>query len=418
MIDLLSADLRRNPYPAYDQLRSAAPVLRDPRSGAWMLFDYESVRRALTDHEAFSSIVSAPGSRTGQWLIFSDPPRHTKLRALIMRAFTPRAAAGLEPRIRELSHDLLDAPSRRGEMDLVADFSVPLPLMVIAELLGAPAADWPRFRRWGDATMGLSLAVAGSPDAERALADFVVAHEEMRDYLAALVDERRQRPADDLLTRLVGAEVDGSRLTSEELLGFFQLLILAGHETTTNLIDNAMLSLVEHPEQLARLRESPELLPSAIEEVLRYRSPVQAMFRLTTRDVELRGQVIPARRLVMPMIGSANRDPRQFADPGRFDIARDPNPHIAFGHGIHFCVGAPLARLEARTALPVLLQRLRGLELASAGPWEPREAFHVHGPARLPIRFKPERGTRYSGLAAAELPLRSGSAVPTNDCPS
>lgn len=206
-----------------------------------------------------------------------------------------------------------------------------------------------------------------------------------------MLDERRKAPKDDLLTRLVQAEVDGERLSHEEILGFFQLLLLAGSETTTNLINNAMLCFVEYPEQLARLLGRIDLLPSAIEEVLRYRSPLQWMYRATTRDVELHGHAIPAGKLVLAMIGSANRDPRQFPDAGRFDIARDPNPHIAFGHGIHFCLGAPLARLESRIALTDLLDRLRGFKLASDEPWEPRKGLHVHGPTRLPIRFEPGR---------------------------
>jgi cytochrome P450 len=168
---------------------------------------------------------------------------------------------------------------------------------------------------------------------------------------------------------------------------------LAGTETTTNLINNAVLCLVANPDQLARLRAAPELLPAAIEEVLRYRSPVQAMFRATSGDVQMHGQVIPAGKLVLAMIGSANRDPRQFRDAGRFDITRDPNPHIAFGHGIHFCLGAALSRLEARIAVSDLLERVKGFALASDEPWEPRKAFHVHGPARLPIRFEPGRRT-------------------------
>jgi cytochrome P450 len=191
------------------------------------------------------------------------------------------------------------------------------------------------------------------------------------------------------LTRLVEAEVDGERLTEEEILAFFQLLLLAGSETTTNLISNALLCFLENPDQLARLRAAPDLLPSAIEEILRYRSPVQVVFRQTRRDVEVHGQVIPAGKLVLAIVGSANRDPQQFHDAGRFDITRDPNPHIAFGHHIHFCVGAPLARLEARIALSDLFQRVKGFEFASEEPWEPRKTFHVHGPTRLPIRFEP-----------------------------
>ncbi len=183
----------------------------------------------------------------------------------------------------------------------------------------------------------------------------------------------------------------GERLTPEELLGFVQLLLVGGQETTANLINNAVLCLLEHPDQLARLRAEPGLLPSVIEEVLRYRSPVQWMPRATRREVEVRGQVIPAGKLVLLVIGSANRDPGQFPAAARFDITRDPNPHLAFGHGIHACLGGPLARLEARVSLADVLGRLQGLELASGEPWEPREALHVLGPSRLPVRFKPGR---------------------------
>ena len=354
-----------------------------------MLFDYESAKRALNDHDALSSAVSPPTAKTSQWLIFSDPPRHTKLRALIMNAFTPRAVANLEPRIRKLSRELMDRKIEERQMELVEDFSVPLPLMVIAEMLGAPVADWPQFRRWSDVIMGLIYTLSGGEQGERAISNFVAVHTEMSGYLADLIEQRRAAPKDDLLGRLVEAEIDGERLTEEEVLGFFQLLLLAGHETTTNLIDNSILCLIENPDQLARLRAQPDLLPLAIEEVLRYRSPVQAMFRLTRREVELQGQTIPAGRLVLAIIGSANRDPKQFSDPDRFDITRDPNPHIAFGHGIHFCVGAPLSRLEAKIALTHFLERVKSFELGSDEPWEPRAAFHVHGPARLPIRFEP-----------------------------
>jgi cytochrome P450 len=388
MVSLFSDDTRRNPYPLYDRLRAASPVFREPQSGAWMLFDYESVKRALHDPEAFSSVVSPNAPRTSRWLIFSDPPRHTRLRGLIMRAFTPRAVAALEPRVRELSRGLLDRAARGGEMDLVADYAVPLPLMVIAEMLGAPVADRSRFRRWTDALVALSHAVAQDEHAARAMADFVAVHDEMAAYLPALLDERRRAPRDDLLTRLVEVEMDGERLGEDDILGFFQLLLLAGHETTANLISNAVLSLVEHPDQHARLRAAPEIVPGAIEEVLRYRSPVQAVFRATKCDVELRGQAIPAGSLVLAWIGSANRDPAHFAEPARFDVARDPNPHVAFGHGIHFCIGAALARLEGRVALTHLLERLDHIELADDAPWAPREAFHVHGPTRLRLRFE------------------------------
>jgi cytochrome P450 len=211
---------------------------------------------------------------------------------------------------------------------------------------------------------------------------------EMGAYLARMTEERRRHPEDDLLTRLIEAEVDGERLSADEILGFFQLLVVAGQETTSDLINNAMLCLLENPDQLALLRSQPDLLPQAIEEVLRYRSPLQWMLRAPRRDVELHGKTIPAGSLVLPMIGSANRDPRVFPEPNRFDIARNPNPHVAFGHGIHFCLGAPLSRLEAAIALSDILTRFHSFELASSGPWEPRKALHVHGPSSLPVRFQ------------------------------
>ena len=215
----------------------------------------------------------------------------------------------------------------------------------------------------------------------------------MNDYLAAMIERLRSSPKEGLLTNLVAAEIDGERLTQAEILGFFQLLVVGGQETTTNLINNAVLCLIEHPGELARLRAAPDLLPSAIEEVLRFRSPLQWMMRTPKREIEVHGQPIPPGKLVLAMIGSANRDPRQFDASERFDITRDPNPHLAFGHGSHFCLGAPLARLEARIALADLLLGNGLLELAGDEPWEPRKALHVHGPARLPVRFsRPHTG--------------------------
>jgi cytochrome P450 len=390
MMDFFSEDMRRNPFPMYSQIRSVSPVLNDPRVDLWMIFDYEGVKRALNDHDSFSSRASPSGGGPLNWLIFQDPPLHTKLRGLISKAFTPRSIESLEPRIRELSRELLDEKIERGEMDLAADFSVPLPIMVIAEMLGIPIADRSRFKGWSDVILNLSQTVSGGEEGVKAGMALRLVKEEMRAYLRDLLVERLKSPKDDLLTRLAEAEVDGEHLTEDEILGFFQLLLLAGSETTTNLINNALLSLIENPDQLARLRAAPDLLPSAIEEVLRYRSPVQAVFRQTKSDVEVHGQMIPAGKLVLLMIGSANCDPKQFNDADRFDITRNPNPHIAFGHNIHFCLGAALSRMEGRIALSDLLERLNRFELATDGPWEPRKAFHVHGPARLPIRFEPK----------------------------
>ena len=386
MINPFSEEVRRNPFPLYDQMRRASPVFHAPPPfDMWMVFDYEGVKRVLSDHDLFSSAVPAPPN----WFTFLDPPRHTKLRTLISRAMTPRVVAGLEPQIRRLSHELLQAAVDRGEMDLINDYAVPLPMKVIAAMVGIPPSDWQLYRRWSDDVLKLSYTLRGLDDLQAAAAmdAFHKATAEMDAYLAEMLKSRRAAPQEDLLTGLANAEVDGQRLTHAQILGFFQLLLVAGQETTANLISNAVLCLLENPAQLALLQERMDLLPLAIEEVLRYRSPLQWVMRTPQREVELHGETIPPGQLMLVMIGSANRDSRQFADADRFDIRRDPNPHLAFGLGIHFCLGAPLARMEARIALTDLLTRLKGISLTEAC-WEPRQALHVHGPTRLPIRFE------------------------------
>jgi cytochrome P450 len=396
VFDLFSDAMRRDPYPVYDQLRAGAPVFHLIAFDLWMIFDYDGVRRALVDHENFSSdLTHVPGQgNPGEWFLFFDPPRHTKLRALIAKAFTPSVVVNLEPRIRELSRELLDPLIDRGTLDLATEFAVPLPMRVIAELLGVPAVDWPRYRRWSDAILKIANTFTRDAEAVRTIDEYRAVSDEMRAVLPELIARLRAEDRHDaLLTRLADAEVDGGRLTPGELLGFVQLLLVGGQETTANLINNAILCFIDHPDQLARLRTAPELLQSAIEEVLRYRSPLHWMPRATRRDVELHGQAISAGKLVLPMIGSANRDPKQFPDGGRFDITRDPNPHLAFGHGVHACLGAPLARLEARIALADFLGRVDDFGLAAPGPWEPRQALSVHGPSRLPIRVTPARRT-------------------------
>jgi cytochrome P450 len=314
------------------------------------------------------------------------------MRALISRAFTPKSITNFEPRIREFSRQLLDNAVGRGEIDLATEYSAPLPMMVIAEMIGIPVEDWSRFRQWSDTILKISYSMRGmetDPEAATAMTGFRSVTVEMNEYVGEMIAQRRVTPRDDLLTRLVEAEVDGERLTQHDILGFFQLLVVAGQETTANLINNAVLCLIENPDQLALLGSRPELLPSAIEEVLRFRSPIQWLMRTPSRDIALNGQLIPAGKLMLAMLGSANRDPRQFREPDRFDICREPNPHIAFGPGLHSCLGAALARMESRIALSDLLTRLKDLELATNEPWQPRKALHVHGPTHLPIRSKP-----------------------------
>ena len=379
--------LRRNPYPVYAMMRRASPILHNRVHNFWMLFDFDGVKQALSDHHSFGSRVAPPGGKPLDWLIFQDPPVHTKLRGLIMRTFTPRAISGLEPRVIRLANELLDRPVERGTMDVAREYSIPLPITVISEMLGIPVADRARFLRWSEAILGLGAAAAGGERAAKAIARYGEAKEEMRPYVAELLARRRSHPADDLLTRLAESQVDGERLSDEEILSFFQLLILAGSETTTNLIGNALLCFLEHPAQLARIRKDPALLPQTIEEVLRYRSPVQLVFRTTRRAVKLRGRTIPEGQLLLAMIGSANRDPTRFVHADRFDIDRAPTSHVAFGHGIHFCIGAALARLEARVALQLLLDRIHDIE--RTGAWKPQPAPNVYGPASLQIRFTP-----------------------------
>ncbi len=386
-MSLFNDDMRRNPYPMYEQLRAASPM-HVAAQDLWLVLDYDGVKRALHDSESFSSSVGGTRGISFEWLLFMDPPRHTKLRAIISRAFTPRSIAALEPRIRELARGLIDPMLAKDVADVEAELAAPLPIMVISEMLGLPTSDWKRVEGWSAAIMGLADTIMGSPaDAEAASAAFFRVNAEMHDYLTTLVAARVCKPTDDLITRLVHAEVDGEHLTELELLRFFQLLLAAGAETTTNLIDNTLVCLTDHPAELTKLRANLALVPVMIEEVLRYRSPGQAMFRATKRDVELGGTTIPAGKMVLVLVGAANRDPKQFAEPNRFDIARDPNPHVAFGHGIHYCLGAALSRLEARVAFEELVPRISSLAYVDDAPWRPRKPFHVHGPASLPLCF-------------------------------
>jgi cytochrome P450 len=391
-MDLLHPDHLRNPHVAYRQLRDTMPVLHHPQARCWMLFDHASVKQALTDVATFSSRAHRQGHQPFDWMIFQDPPRHTRLRNLVLKAFTPGTIAALEPRIAEIATRLLDEIGTAPEFDAAAQFSTVLPMSVIAELLGIPAADRPRFQSWADATLGLALTLTGGDAAIAAAERYGAASLEMNQYLTEFLAARTGSAPpvpgsadDNLLNRLAAAEVEGQRLTHAEIFGFFQVLLVAGSETTTNLIGNTLICLLDHPDQRELLQRRPELLPSAIEESLRFRSPVQLVFRQTLRDVELHGQQIPEGELVLAILGSANRDASIFEDPDQFDITRDPNPHLAFGHGLHFCLGAALGRLEARIALRQFLDRFPNFAYADAN-WTPRPTFHVHGPASLRLR--------------------------------
>ena len=401
------ADQRRQPYPFYAAMRHNQPIANDPANRLWAVYCYDDVKLVATDHQLFSSdrrkltrtlLPETAELVRGNSLIDTDPPRHDQLRNLVSRAFTPRAIAEIEPRIVEIADELLDSVLPRGTMDLVRDFSDPLPVIVIAEMLGIPARDRRQFKQWSDDLIGESegtdeeLSDARLARRRSALAD-------MDRYFLEVVEERRRIPRDDLITRLVQAEVDGERLSDDDLLAFCRLLLIAGNVTTTNLLGSALLSLLDHPDQFDRLRANPTLLGSAIEEVLRFEPPAQAVMRVSTTEVELRGERIPAGELVVAFIGSANRDAAVFPCPDEFNVARDPNPHLAFGRGIHFCLGAPLARLESRVALRCLFERARDFELADPGRVEFTRGF-LHGVTRLPLRFSPSCAEPLGRVAA------------------
>lgn len=376
------------PYEWYRAMRSSQPVWYDEQHATWHVFRYAEVERVLSEHLTFSSDIvqtlelSESEKASHASLIFTDPPRHRQLRNLVNLAFTPRMVAQLEPRIREITQALLEqAPN---DVDVVRDLAIPLPVMVIAELLGIPAEQRVDFKRWSDSAMATSGPPSYFQQDEQWQAH-LRNQQEMQRYLTVLMEERRQAPQNDFISRLVKAEIEERRLTPTEVLAFCVLLLVAGNETTTHLIGNSVICLAQHPEALAQLRHTPELLPGAIEEVLRYLSPVKMMARFTKTETTLEGQTIGTRQSVMAWISSANRDERRFPEPDRFDIRRSPNRHLAFGYGIHFCLGAPLARLETRIALTALLEHFPGPWQLSNLPLEAVEGMIVFGAKRLPF---------------------------------
>ena len=386
---------KRNPYLQLDRLRAADPVRRSEALQAWILTRYDDVLRVLRDHETFSSDVRNAGGQLAaalaeqraesplgetRSLLASDPPEHTFLRAIVNRAFTPRSVEALRPRMEAIAQSLLDEQPERGEWDLVAGLAQPLPVIVIAELLGIPPEDRARFKAWS-ADVALTTDVMQSEAAIEAIRDATGA---LVDYFGDVIEERRRAPREDLISALVQAETDGRRLTGAEVLAFAILLLVAGNETTTNLIGSGMRALLAHPEALAAVRAEPARIPAAIEEMLRYDGPVQGIVRFATRDTEIGGRAIRAGEVLMGMTGAANRDPGQFPEPGRFDLDRVDVRHLAFGQGIHYCVGAPLARVEAEIAFRALLDRWPSIE--AAGDAELGGTFLIRGPVRLPLR--------------------------------
>jgi cytochrome P450 len=394
VVDLaaLGEEFRRDPYPVYAELRARGPVHRviiPEGHEAWLVVGYEAGRAILNDtrlSKVWSNAAPELGVETvasGLSMLSTDPPVHSRLRKLVSREFTPRRVDAMVPRVQALADGLLDAmakrPSRHG--DLVETLAFPLPISVICELLGVPFLDRDQFRVWSNTAFSTPSAVERRAAAKA-----------MNDYLVGLLADKRARSADDLMSALIHtADEDGDRLNAEELLGMAWVLLVAGHETTVNLISNGVLPLLTRPEQLAALRADPDgLMDGAVEEILRYDGPVETpTYRFSTAPVEVGGTVIPGDgRLVLVALADADRDPARFPDPDRFDIRRDARGHLAFGHGIHYCLGAPLARLEARIALRGLLDRFPDLALdidPAEIPW--RGGLLIRGPERLPVRW-------------------------------
>jgi cytochrome P450 len=388
-----------NPYPTYSRLREAGPVQRVVLHGiaGWLVTGHDEVLRMLADPRVANDLRHAgPGVRDAMNLVFAnedgsipsmvamDPPDHTRLRRLVNKVFTPRRVEALRPRMEEITAELISTFRARGEADLIDEFAGQLPIMVIMELLGVPIADREDFRRW-------SRLAATEPEDP---AGAVEANQNIVAYLSRMIAAKRARvaagdPQDDLLTSLIMLRDDEQRLTEEELISMASLLLIAGFETTMNLIGNGMLALMTHPDQLAALRADPSLIDSAIEEFLRYDGPVQiGMFRFATEDIEIGDVTIGKGEMLMLTMTAADRDPARYRDPDTLDIRRDSGGHLAFGHGIHYCLGAPLARLEARVAIPALLDSCPDLSLAvDPADLRWRVSLNVRGVRHLPVRF-------------------------------
>jgi cytochrome P450 len=356
------------------KMRHEAPVFYDAEQQTWFVFRYEDVKQAFANWQMFSSKVPHPPEQTDftQSLNFTDPPKHRSLRTLVAKVFTARRVEALAPRMNVIVNELLDRFQDRGQMDFVRDFAIPLPVVVIAEILGVPIKRRADFKHWSDGVVNQDL----------------TASREIGDYFRELIKERGNKPGNDLVSDLIAVHEGGETLSAQELVDFCIVLLVAGNETTTNLLGNAIVCLDESPSAYKRLKNEPALLPSAIEEVLRYRSPVLSMSRFTKVDTQIGDQTIPAGQLVKLRIGSANRDETKFERADEFVIDRDPNEHVAFGNGIHFCLGAPLARLEAEIGLRAVLERLPNLRVDPTATLERiSPVFELHGFKSLPVLF-------------------------------
>lgn len=418
LYQLLDPDVLANPYPLYHRLRSEAPVLWDPYLHAWVVTRYADVSTVLTrfsaDRQPTPEQLKAMGLEAlapiakmmTKQVLFIDPPSHGRIRGIASRAFTPRRVEGLREHIQSIVNELLDAVQERGEFDMIEDFAYPLPAIVMAELIGIPTTDRAQLQTWSVAFAEILGNFGYNPERTAAVLGAV---EGMDAYFRDAIKEYRAAAAapaasgcpfhahaahgaqgrDNLISGFMQAEVDGDRMTEDEIVANLTLTLVGGQETTTNLITNGLLVLLNHPEQLAQLLADPSLIPGAVEELLRYEGASHLTARIAAEDVELGGKLIRKGQAVIAVVGAANRDPERFPDPDRFDIHRTDNRHLGFGWGSHFCFGAPLARLEVQIAFETLLRRLPNLRLATDRvTW--RSNMGLRGVTALPVRFSAE----------------------------
>jgi cytochrome P450 len=399
---LISQEFMEEPYPILRQLREGDPVHWSDSVGAWVLTRYDDMITTFKDVAHFSNegrlakvVDYLPAESRDEFkpfedyyrqkgLIHSDPPDHTRFRALVSKAFTPRVVESMKPRIQQIVNGFIDQAQQNGRMDAIKDLAIPVPVTVLSEIFGVPNSDVNLFKSWADDLLAFQGVNKPLPEVIRRSQRALLA---LRAYLTDLIREKRRQPCDDLLTELAAVESEGDRLSEAELLNSCITLLVAGHETTTSLIGNGIYTLLSHPAQWQLLREDPSLLTSAIEEVLRYESPIARQPRLMKHDAELGGKQIRQGETLFQMLNAANRDPAYFDEPDRFDIRRQKNRHIAFGFGIHFCVGAPLARAEGYIVFSTLLERLPGLRLVDDKPTWDLQKPAARMLKKLPVEF-------------------------------
>ena len=402
--DLNSAEFLADPYPVYQQLRTNDPIHWSEQNRFWILTRYADIALLIQNDKLSSNRIGAHAGRmpdqvkahfrpfftaVSSWMLMIDPPDHTRLRGLVNKAFTPRVVENMRALIQQLVDEMLDRVNDRGQMDVMSDLANSLPAIVIAEMLGVPGSDQNQFKAWSD---DIAIALAGIDSArskEELLGQYELAQESflaLSSYFKEKVTALRLKPLENLLSALVQAEEKGDRLTEQELFANCVLLMIAGHETTTNLIGNGVLAMLRNPSEQQTLRDNPELIGPAIEELLRYDSPVQKMGRVALANIPVDGREIEQGQLVCFSFGAANRDPEQFASPEALNLARQPNRHLAFGHGLHYCVGAALARVEGQIAIKTIFQRFQNLRLATDN-LEWNRNFTLRGLKALPVAF-------------------------------